>query len=99
MGVAPEELPHPPFGSDYRIKIKLQSLFLYCYTKEVVSIPGDYHTLLSISPMLMIAYRAYNLYCMGGNLFHKIFLQHKGSWVSYVGENFIQKIFSVVQKY
>ena len=74
VGVAPEELPHPPFGSDYRIKIKLQSLFLYCYTKEVVSAPGDYHALLSISPMLMIAYRAYSLYCMGKNLFHKIFL-------------------------
>ena len=38
VGVAPEELPHPPFGSDYRMKIKLQSLFLYCYTKEVVSL-------------------------------------------------------------
>jgi hypothetical protein len=36
VGVAPEELPHPPFGSDYRMKLKLQSLFLYCYTKEVV---------------------------------------------------------------
>ena len=37
VGVAPEELPRPPFGSDYRMKVKLQSLFMYCYTKEVVS--------------------------------------------------------------
>ena len=36
VGVAPEELPRPPFGSDYRLKLKLQTLFLYCYTKEVV---------------------------------------------------------------
>ena len=37
VGVALEELPRPPFGSDYRMKVKLQSLFMYCYTKAVVS--------------------------------------------------------------
>ena len=50
VGVAPEELPQLPFESDPKLKVKLQSLFMYCYNKETVS-PFS----LSLSTLLFIS--------------------------------------------